>query len=164
MDAATLLRAVEDALTAPVQALGGVVAVASDPDHVVELLGTSPANFRVIFSDGGDEAVDADNSPGIVRQTLNTTVQAAQGLTLKPGSMAYKETVAGRLPLLALSSEISRLIRGLHMVHEDIHKHGFRHQSSQWLVIEDIPTRQRLMNHRVIMALDKPITTEASFS
>lgn len=163
MDSATFLTSLETGLRPAVLALKGALDVASDPDHVLDLLATSPAGFRVILSFGGDEAVDPDNSPGIVRWTLQTTVQVARGFALDPGAVAHKLNAAGREPLLALAATMSRHIRGFSGAHPDLHESGFRHVSKNWLVVEGISTRQLMLTHRCILKLDEPLDTPCTF-
>lgn len=164
MDSAAFLRSLEDGLRPQVEAAGGRLDVAGDPEEVIELLAAAaPKGWRVILSFGGDEAVDPDASPGIVRWNLQSTVQAARGLRLQSGASTHRENHAGRDPLLTLAALTSRWVRGFSGSHQDLHKHGFRHVSKQWLVIEGIPTRQLMLTHRCILALDEPIDTPCTF-
>lgn len=156
MDSATFLRSLEDGLRPTVVAAGGTLEVASDPDHVVDLLAVSPAGWRIILSFAGDEAVDPDAAPGVVRWTLNTTVQATRGLAIKLHAHGHRPPVSGREPLLALAAQASAWVRGFSGNHPDLHESGFRHLSQNWLVIENIPTRQINLSHRCILTLDPP--------
>ncbi len=162
MDSATFLRCLEDGLSPHVEAAGGKLEMASAPDAVIELLAVAPTGWRVILTFGGDEAIDPENSPGIVRWTLQTTVQAARGLDIKSGSHGHRSPVSGREPLLALAAQASRWIRGFSGEHPDLYG-GFRHVSKNWLVVEGIPTRQLLLSHRVILALDPAEDTPCNF-
>jgi hypothetical protein len=163
MDSAAFLAALETGLRPLVAAAGGRVDVASDPDEVFELLAVSPTGWRVILSFGGDEAVDPDGAPGVVRWTLNSTVQAARGLALKRHAHGHRTPVSGRDPLLALASQVSAWIRGFSGSHPDLHPNGFRHLSQNWLVIDEIPTRQVILAHRCTLALDPPVEVPCVF-
>lgn len=163
MDSAAFLRSLEDGLRLKVQPAGGKLDMASDPDEVFELLAVSPAGWRVILSFGGDEAVDPDGSPGIVRWTLQATIQAARGLAIKPNSHFHRQPVSGRDPLLTLADNLSAWIRGFSGSHPDLHESGFRYLSKNWLVVEEIPTRQLLISHRCILALDAPVDVPCTF-
>lgn len=163
MDSATFLSALETGLRPLVVAAGGRLELASDPDEVFSLLAVSPAGWRVILSFGGDEAVDADGSPGVVRWTLNSTVQAARGLALKRNDHFARQPASGRDPLLTLASNVSAWVRGFSGNHPDLHHSGFRHLSQNWLVLDDIPTRQLLLAHRCILSLDAPVNVPCIF-
>ena len=163
MDSALLLRAIEDGLRPLVQAAGGTLEVASDPDIVFELLAVSPRGWRVILSWGGDDAVNELESPGIVRWTLNTTVQATRGLAISLGSAAHRTPVSGRDPLLTLSDYVSRWLRGLSGDHPHLDKRGFRQTSRNWLVLDGQPNRQILLVHRCYLALEPPIAVPCVF-
>lgn len=157
MDSALLLRALEDGLRPLVLAAGGTLEVASDPDHVFEMLAVSPRGWRMILSYGGDEAVDEMQSPGIVRWTLNTTVQAARGLAISLGSAGHRPPVSNRDPLLTLADHTSRWIRGLSGTHPDLDQRGFRQTSRNWLTLDGQPNRQILLTHRCLLALEPPL-------
>lgn len=164
MDSAFFLRALEDGLRLKVEAAGGKLEMAADPDHVFELLAVSPKGWRVILSFGGDEAVDADNSPGIVKWTLNSTVQAARGLAVNPNQHFHRQPISGRDPLLTLASNVSAWVRGFSGDHPDLHETGFRHISQNWLVLDEVPTRQLLLAHRCILKLDEAVDTPCNFN
>jgi hypothetical protein len=164
MDSALFLRSLEDGLRPVVEAAGGKLELASDPDHVFELLAISPAGWRVILSYGGDEAIDSDGSPGVVRWTLNSTVQAARGLAVKPSAHFHRQPVSGRDPLLTLASNVSAWVRGFSGSHPDLHPTGFRHLSQNWLVLDELPTRQILLTHRCILSLDDAVDVPCSFT
>jgi hypothetical protein len=165
MDSAAFLTALEDGLRPQVEAAGGRLEVATDPDHVLEILaGEAPKSWRVILNWAGDEAVDETTSPGIVYWSLAATIQAARGLAVNPGADAHRVKANGRDPLMTLKSKVSRWIRGFSGDHQDLHCDGFRYVSGAWLVVENLPTRQITLTHRCILALDEPINTPCTFS
>lgn len=164
MDAATFLAAVETALRPLVVAAGGQLDVADDPDHVIDLLqAAAPRGWRVIISYGGDQARNVDTAPGIVTMSINTTIQAARGLSIDINSAAHRTNSAGREPLLALASLVSRWVRGLSGSHPDIAKDAMGFQNQQWLLIDGIPTRQLNQVHTIDIALDEPIPVQVAF-
>ena len=164
MDSANLLRIIECGLAPVAKAHGGKVEVAADPDHVLEMLAASaPNTWRIILSFGGDEAVEPDDSPGITKWNLQTTVQAARGLTIPSAASTYKESASGRDPLLYLAALTSQWIRGFSGTTDDIDNRGFRHIASQWLVIDTLPTRQLMLTHSVRLKLDPPIDVPLTF-
>jgi hypothetical protein len=164
MDSATFLRCLEAALRIQVQAAGGELHVASDPDHVLEILSaSSPLKFHVVMNWAGDEALDPVNSPGIRYFKLATTVQAARGLAISGGD-AHRVTAAGREPLLALAGRVDQWVRGFSGDHPDLHKDGFRKLSSDWLAFEDHPIRQIVHTHRCIVRDDRPLDTPCNFT
>lgn len=165
MDSALFLEALENGLRPKVVAAGGRLEVATDPDHVLEILaGEAPKAWRVILNWAGEEAVDETTSPGIVYWSLASTIQAAKGLSVSPGSDAHRTKGNGRDPLMTLKNHVSRWIRGFSGAHPDLHCDGFRYVSGAWLVVENLPTRQITLTHRCILALDPPIDTPCDFS
>lgn len=164
MDSATFLRCLEDALRTQVQAAGGELHVASDPDHVLEILSAaSPLKFHVIMNWAGDEAVDAVNAPGFRYFKLSTTVQAARGLAINHGDV-HRVTAAGREPLLAIAGLVDQWVRGFSGDHPDLYKGGFRKISSDWLAFEDQPIRQIVHTHRCIVRDGRPINIPCNFT
>lgn len=164
MESALLLRAIETALAPVVQARGGALTVAADPDHVLEILaGAAPNGWRCILNWAGDEATDPDTEQGVARFNLAATVQAARGLKIHPGADAYLRSATGRDPLLTLAGLMGRHLRGLSGSHPDLHPSGFRFISSAWLEVEGVPTRQITLTHRCILALEPPIDTPCEF-
>lgn len=164
MDSAVFLTVIEAALTPLVTEGGGVITVASDPDHVLEILaGSAPNGWRLILNWAGEDGVDPINAQGIADMSLAATIQCARGLKLDSGAWAYKPNAAGRDPLLTLSKRVSQWIRGLSGTHPDLSDMGFRFHSSAWLSIENLPTRQITTTHKITMALDKPIDTPCIF-
>jgi hypothetical protein len=76
----------------------------------------------------------------------------------------HRAPLSGRDPLLTLASNVSCWIRGFSGSHPDLLPEGFRHVSQNWLVIEDVPTRQLLLTFRCILALEKYIDTPCEFT
>jgi hypothetical protein len=164
MDSAQFLTAIADALRPLVEAKRGTLTIADDPDHVIDLLaGAAPAGWRLILSYAGDDAMDDNLSPGIVRWNINATVQAGTGLSRESQAATHAPNAAGRDPLLALADKVSQWIRGLTGNSDSLGREGFRHISRSWLAVEGLPTRQLNMVFRVPYALPKPVSVPVSF-
>ena len=164
MSPAVFLDSIQRPLAALAQANGARLDVASDPDHVIEILAAaSPRGWRVILSYAGDDAAGDAQAGGIVRLRINATVQAARGLAAASGASVHATTQAGREPLLALAALVSRWIRGLSGSHPDLPCDGLRQISSSWLVIEGLPTHQINTVFEIHLALDKPIDVPVEF-
>lgn len=161
MNAETILQVLETALRPVVELGGGRLEMASDPDHVLEILcGSAPKRWRVILNYAGEEPVDPDNASGIRILTVACTVQASRGFQIQPGRHVFRETPAGRDSLLHLSDDIDRLFRGFSgTAPNDLDCRGFKFAGRQWLSIENIPTRQLTTNFRIKFGNDLP--TEA---
>lgn len=164
MSPATFLDSIHRPLALLARENGGRLDVASDPDHVIEILAAaSPRGWRLILSYAGDEAAADDRAGGIVKLRINCTVQAARGLAAASGASVHATTQAGREPLLALAALVSRWVRGLSGAHPDLPCDGLRQMSSSWLVIEGLPTHQINTVFEIHLALDKPIDVPVQF-
>lgn len=157
MTPALLLRVIEDALTPAVTAAGGRLHVASDPDHVVELLTAgTPTGWRAILAYAGETAAKDIDAPGIRELQLTLTIQAARGLTLKPGAATHRPTAAGRDSLLDLASQGDRWFAGFTgTTYGDVDSR-FHFVSRQWLEIEGHALRQLLTTYSIRIAADRP--------
>jgi hypothetical protein len=155
VNAALLLRVIEDGLRPAVVAAGGVLDVASDPGHVVELLtGAAPNGWRCVLGYAGERALDLDDARGIRELELTTTVQAARGLAVKSGANAHRVTRANRDSLLDLSNQVDLWMRGFTgTTYGDIEEE-FRFVSRQWIEIEGHPLRQVMTTHAIRVAND----------
>jgi hypothetical protein len=164
MDSAEFLTALANALRPLVEHKRGTLTIADDPDHVIDLLaGAAPAGWRLILSYAGDDAMDDNLSPGIVRWNMNATVQAGTGLSRDSQSATHTPNAAGRKPLLALADQVSQWVRGLTGDSSSLGREGFSHRSRSWLAVEGIPTRQLNIVFRVPYALPKPVSVPVSF-
>lgn len=162
MNPATLLRVLEDGLRPVVQAAGGVLDVASDPEHVVELLtAQSPTNWRMILGYAGERAVDADDAPGIRNLEISVTLQGARGLNVADGADAHRPKATGRLALLDLANQADLWMRGFTgTTYGDIER-AFDFVSREWLAIEGRPTRQLIQIYSIRIGNDRPAAGDA---
>ncbi len=158
MNAQTVMQVLEDGLSPVVSAHGGELCMASDPDDIIELLASSqPKGWRLIIGWAGESAVDVDDAPGIEDLRLTATVQAARGMGIDKGSSTFRETASGRASLHALAHQVDLWFRGFTGTTKgDVDHRGFRKVSSDWLVIDDIPTRQITTTYRLRIGTDKP--------
>lgn len=158
MNAALLLRVIEDGLRPAVAAAGGTLDVASDPDHVIEILsGAAPKRWRLVLGYGGERAVDPDDATGIREIELTTTVQAARGLAVDAGADAHRSTRAGRDSLLQLSDQVDRWMRGFTgTTYGDIEE-AFRFVSRQWLLLPEAKNLRQVMTTHSIRIGNDPV-------
>lgn len=162
MNAALLLRVIEDGLRPVVVAGGGVLDVASDPAHVIEILcGEGPKGWRLVLGYAGERAVEPDDATGIREVELTTTVQAARGLAVKSGANAHRDTASGRDSLLKISDQVDRWMRGFTgTTYGDIEE-AFRFISRQWIEIEGSPLRQVMNTHSIRIGNDPVAPADA---
>lgn len=160
MNAATLLQVLENGMTSAVTSKGGTLDVASDPDHVVEILsGSDPSGWRLVLGYAGESAVDPDDAPGIRDIEITFTVQAARGLKVKGGGEVHRPTGAGRLALLQLSDQVDRWVRGFQGTTYGDVSDSFKFVNRAWLAIEGKPNRQVIATYRLRIGND-PVQEE----
>jgi len=155
MNAGLLLRVIEDGLAPVVKAADGALHVASDPDHVLELLeAQGPRSWRMILGFAGERAVDPDDARGIRELELSVTIQAARGLAVKAGEDVHRPQHSGREALLDLVNQADLWMRGFNgTTYGDI-EDEFQFVSRQWLAIEGRPTRQILTTYSIRIGND----------
>ncbi|MBB5351105.1 hypothetical protein HNR46_001339 [Haloferula luteola] len=151
MTPATVLRVLDEGLRPAVEAIGGDLHIATDPEDVIEIIcAAAPRGWRLILAYGGEQAVDVDQAPGIHDLTITTTVQAATSFQLRSGQHTFRPTPAGRSALLDLAHQVDLWFTGFTgTVAGDILCNGFRRTSRDWLAIENQPTRQLLASYRL---------------
>ncbi len=169
MDAALLLRILEATYRPLVEAHGGELHVASDPDHALEILAAAaPRGWRAVLAWAGDTAPDPDSAPGIVDLDLASTVQAARGLPAARGASAIHPRRGGPEALPALAAWLDARLRGFRPPGDtdsrtDIDwRRGLRHVSSAWLELDGLPTRQITTTHRITIALAAEVVVRAA--
>jgi hypothetical protein len=133
-----ILEALVDALMPLANASKGDVVPAHDPAEALDLLGNSPARWRVVV--GVD---DEDNAEGERRNTgetgtsetqFFTIVQAGVGLAAKPGKQIYKSRADGEPSLLELAEGVRAWMRGLRFDHPQVDcQAGFVWQKTTWV-------------------------------
>jgi hypothetical protein len=157
VNAALLLRVLEDALAPAVAAAGGRLDVAADPTHVVELLTAgTPTGFRAILAYAGESAAKDIDAPGIRQIEVTFTIQAARGLALKPGRDAHRATASGRDSLLDLAAQGDRWFAGFTgTTYGDVDSR-FHFVSRTWLEIEGQTIRQLLTTYSLRIGADAP--------
>lgn len=162
MSPEVLLQVLETGLTPAVKAAGGELHIATDPDHIVQLLSaTAPRTFRAILAYAGETAEQSDEAPGIRDCRFNLITQAARGLQIRPGRRSFRPTPSGRDSLLHISDDLDRIMRGFAgTAPSDLDCRGFRFLSRDWLDIEGQATRQLLAIYAIRLGSDKPQPTD----
>lgn len=163
MNAETVLQTLEAGLRPVIEAAGGRLEMASDPSHVIEILGGSdPRGWRAILGYAGEAAYEDELAPGIRDLSISLTVQAARGYHIRPGRHLFRPTPAGRDSLIHLSDDLDRIFRGFTgEVHGDVDCHGFRFTSRNWLEAEGLPTRQLTTLYNLRIGNDLPGPADA---
>lgn len=106
-----IVLALRDHLDPTVKAARGIVSIASDPFHVIELLGESPAGFRVVILWEGDEDATGQPLAGIVAHTVAIVVSHNRGLRVWNGESLHRDTAAGPSLLTRLTEVRTLLLR-----------------------------------------------------
>lgn len=147
------LRAMEDTLRGLVTGLGGVLDVATDPDHALELLQTTPARWRAILGwPGYGDHPEALH--GVATERVYVIVQAAKGLPMRAGDLLHREGRMGE-PLMGLIESVSKWMRAMRFPAGSGHDpKGFALTGSAWLSdIEGVETKQHQLDFSVVCAL-----------
>jgi len=152
-DADTFMRAMEDTLAPLVKSMGGVLDVATDPDHALEILQTSPARWRLILGWPG-YGDHAEALHGIAHERIYLIVQAAKGLPIRAGNLLHRDTRMGQ-PLMGLIETVSKWVRAMRFpASSGFDPKGFAQTGSAWLAdIEGVDTKQHQLDFSVVCAL-----------
>jgi hypothetical protein len=143
----------EDTLRGLVTGLGGVLDVATDPDHALELLQTTPARWRAILGwPGYGDHPEALH--GVATERVYVIVQAAKGLPMRAGDLLHREGRMGE-PLMGLIESVSKWMRAMRFPAGSGHDpKGFALTGSAWLSdIEGVETKQHQLDFSVVCAL-----------
>lgn len=152
-DSDTFLVAIEDTLAPLITSLGGVLDVATDPDHALEILQTAPARFRVILGwPGYGDHPEALH--GIATERIYLIIQAAKGLPMRAGNILHRDRRMGE-PLMGLIEQASKWMRAMRFPNGSGFDHkGFALTGSAWLAdIEGVETKQHQLDFSVVCAL-----------
>lgn len=147
------MRAVEDTLKPLVTGLDGELHIATDPEHAVELLVTSPAKWRVILGwpGWGDHPQGRE---GMGTHRLYAIVQVAKGLTIDPARMLHRGRPSLPGPMMGLLETVSTWFRAMRFPNGcGFDCAGFALVGSAWLEIEDVETKQHQLDFEIQAAL-----------
>jgi hypothetical protein len=106
-----IVLALRDAIDPHVRAAKGITSIASDAFHVLELLGESPAGFRVVILWEGDADATGQPLAGIVEHTLAIVISHNRGLRVWNGENLHRDTSAGPSLLTRLTEIRTLLLR-----------------------------------------------------
>jgi hypothetical protein len=139
---------------------GGVVEVASSPEHAIEILKTSPTKFRLIFLWPGYGS-HPQSDLGMGMDQLECILQFAKGLHVNPAQAQMIARPGSTAPQVALIDDVRQIICALRMPQESgCDPRGYTLINTQWLVIDHIDTDQHQLTfqiERALPALDAPI-------
>lgn len=107
---ADIITKLQTQLAAWVTAKKGLLSIAEDPWHVLELLAETPVGFRVILHWAGDRNAADDIDDGIDNHTVEVIVSKNRGLAAKRGDHLV-EPRAG-VALLVLVGQVKAKIKG----------------------------------------------------
>jgi len=151
------LRSVEDALRPLILNAGGVLDVATDPDHAIEILSNSPGKWRAILGWPGYGG-HPDAILGMGGHQLYLIIQVAKGLPVRAGDVLHRRGPQS-VPLMALVDQASRWIRSMRFLQgAGLDPKGFAQTGSAWLEIEGLETKQHQLDFSIAAAL--PAHTE----
>lgn len=150
---AAILRDIRCTLQPLIDEAGGVLDVASDLGHAMEILATSPSKFRVVLMwDGYGAHEHSREGMAVVR--LSTFLHVNLGMTKEPGEKLYKESMNGDMPFLDRLEQLSKWMRALRWPHgADVDPAGLSLQDSEWVL--DTPGNSKA--HMLGWALDQAL-------
>lgn len=154
----TLTLALTAVLRPLIVDLGGVLDVASDPNHLLELLQVSPQRFRVILLWGG-YATNDNAALGVGTDRLEVVIQCAKGLHFSPAQAQMIARPGGTPPLLELIEQVRQWIcAARYPVDAGTDPNGYSLSDSAWLIVEGIDTLQ----HQLTFTLNRALTYETN--
>lgn len=106
-----IVLALRDHLEPSVKSARGIVSIANDAFQVLELLGESPAGFRVVLLWEGDTDATGQPLAGIVAHAIAVVISNNRGLRVWNGENLHRDTVAGPSLLTRLSEIRTLLLR-----------------------------------------------------
>jgi hypothetical protein len=151
---AAIIQDIETALTPFVTADGGVIDVATDIAHAMQILATAPAKYRVVLVwDGYGSHKDARH--GVASHRINTILHVNLGLAKSPGDKIYKTSIAGQPSFIWRMERLSQLMRSMRWPDGTGVDHaGLALQDSDW--VQDTPanTTAHVFNWSLDQALE----------
>lgn len=139
--------------------LGGVLEVASDPDHLLEMLETSPQQFRVILLWGGYDS-DENANLGMSKDRMEVVIQCAKGLHISPGHAQMVARPGDRPPMIELVEKVREWILAMrYPVDSGTDPDGYTLVNSAWLSIEGLSTLQHQLTFTLRRAMTSHPTT-----
>lgn len=160
-----LINSIAATITPWATAAKGVVNVASSPEHAIEILQTTPAQFRVILLWPGYASHPASNV-GMGTDQLEVILQFAKGLHVNPAQSSMIARPGATAPQVALIDDLRQIICALRMpLDSGCDSHGYTLQSTQWLILDELMTDQHQLTfqiERALPALTAPIPVTLS--
>lgn len=152
------LRSLEDTLRPLVTEAQGVLDVATDPGHALEILSAAPSGWRaVLLWPGYGEHPEA--TLGMGAQRISIIIQAAKGLPVRPGDLLHRKTPLCQ-PLMALIENVSMWVRAMRFPGDAyFDAKGFALTGSAWFELEDLDTRQHQLDFTIACALPSQAAT-----
>lgn len=168
MNPATLLASLVATLRPALDSRQCKLSVASDVEHVMEILTNSPSTQRAILLWQGHAEEGEVPGGGCVDGEFEIILQANPGLAVDPGQWIYTPSNA-RESMLATSAWLTGFIRSLRWTvadpdppppagtlagHPQVDPLGPRSTGSRWLLIDGLPTVQLQHTFLLGFALD----------
>ncbi len=155
----TLIRSLSAVLATLIQPMGGVLDVASDPEHLIEILATTPGQFRVIIMWGGYDS-DENSNLGLSKDRLEVVIQCPKGLHIAPGHAQMTARPGDRPSLIGLIETIRKYILAARFpVNAGTDPDGYSLANSAWLNIEGLSTLQHQLTFNLRRAMSFHPTT-----
>jgi len=140
MNLARLMRVLDVTYSPVIEARGGKLDVASDPEHALEILAaTAPRGFRVVVLATGNPPAAGDDSPGASDVEFAVVVQGPRGMSAAGG--------AASVGILEVAAWVDRIVRGFAPFDEAEPPsdfdwfYGMRRTGGEWLEIDGARTR-----------------------
>ncbi len=157
--ASDILCDIEKTLAPLIQAEGGVLDVATDLEHALEMLASAPKRFRVVLVWDGYGS-HPQNREGMAATRFTTFIHANIGLSHNAGSKIYRESVEGDKPFTARLEQLSEWVRALRWPDgADIDHAGMVLEDSDWVLNTPKNTKAHSLNWSLAQALTPHPTT-----
>lgn len=168
MNPARLLRTIETATRASIEAAGGTLEVSGDPLHALSILADNPRNWRVVLSFGGSQTISQEAQGTAHDVRVDFFVTHNKGLRFKHGDHAHA-ALAERDNILEAANAVHLIAAALVFTdgagnyHPEIDCNGLQLQEVAWLIEPDEgPRRDLQLSYQVAMSNDAPDTRVAA--
>ncbi len=131
----------------------GLVTLARDPYHFLELLAESPAGWRIVLHwDGEDNTGDNAQAGAFCAQRLSLGISANLGLTAKPNEALVTPT-ASRAALLRLVADTRDRVRGYTWPDRTTSRYLLYRRALPVVLPEGVPLAAYKLDFELIIAL-----------
>lgn len=168
MNLATLLTAIELALSPSVTVAGGKLVIADHELDALELLNLDSNRWNVILcASGGEAGDDGRDLGGYVEEKLSVFLQMPKPGTVSPSKGLHKAEGTRSTPYLERLAWVIAKFRGLALESSEVDSEAsraLRFQDWDWVRVDDVPALLRCarIRFRVHLILDAPDTATSA--